>query len=523
MKKIMILFFVTALVASSCKKQLDVNQNPNQPTAVTPNVILSAALVGTASNNFVDYLGLTRWMGFWSRSGNYVPDVQTETYNVANDYTDAEWGNLYVNLNNYDYMEKTGRNLNLPFYIGVAKVMKSYSFATLVDIYSDVPYKDAFQVTTKIQPTYDKGQDIYNDLVAQLDSSIDYFQKAKDFYAVQPASVASTDDQYDVMFGSARTGAADADARMVLWQKFTNTLKLKLLMHQSNLTAQAGFIKTELNKIRDNTFGLIGVNESAVVNPGYQASTGKISPLFGVFTKVDGTTTVSFDYYRANTYAVNFYLNSGDERQALLYTGTTLTPGSNYDGDPAAVSNSLTAGVGPGLLKGFDQDAFILSDFESLFLQSEAVERGWGADLYTSPPTAQSLYESAVTQNYVYLAKGNENVISDPVGDATFYYTQGIELADWSASTAPDHLPTILTQKWAAMNGVNWVEAYTDWRRTGFPDASILGISHAPDHLQPNIPIRYLYPQSEYNTNGKNVPALGSGSQFSVPVFWDVP
>jgi Starch-binding associating with outer membrane len=520
MKKIMILFFVTALVASSCKKQLDINQNPNQPTSVTPNVILSAALVGTAQNNASDYLGLTRWMGYWSRSGNYVPDVQTETYNVANDYTDIEWGNLYVNLNNYDYMENTGRALTLPFYVGVAKVMKAYDFATLVDIYSDVPYTEAFKVTTKIQPKYDKGQDIYNDLVAQLDSAIGYFEKAKLFYSIQPASVASTDDQYDVMFGSTTTGAADYTARLELWEKFTNTLILKLLMHQSQLSGQAGFITSELQKIATNGHGLIGAGESAIVNPGYQASTGKISPLYGVFVKIDGTTTTSFDYYRANTYAVNFYSNTSDERQALLYTGTSLNPGSNYDGDPAAVPNANTAGVGPGLLKGFNQDQFIISDFESLFLQAEAVERGWGPDAGIAS-TAQELYESAVTQNYIYLVKGNEATIPDPVGDAQIYLTQGIELADWSASTALNHLPTILTQKWAAMNGVNWVEAYTDYRRTGFPTSDILGISHAPDHLKPQIPIRYLYPQSEYNTNAKNVPSLASGAQFTIPVFWN--
>ncbi|MFI5155238.1 MAG: SusD/RagB family nutrient-binding outer membrane lipoprotein [Chitinophagales bacterium] len=513
MKKIMFLLFGTALVASSCKKQLDVNQNPNQPTAVTPNVILSAALVGTASNNFNDYLGIARWMGYWSRSGNYVPDVQTETYNIANDFSDAEWGNIYVNLNNYDYMENTGRSLDLPFYIGVAKVMKAYCFSTLVDIYNNIPYKQAFKVTTVVQPPYDDAQTVYNDLVAQLDSAIDtYFESAKTFYDVQPASIASTDDQYDVLFGSARTGVGDATSRLELWQRFANTIKLKLLIHQSQVGAQAAFIATEIQKITDNGFGLIGANQSASTNPGYQASTGKISPLFGVFNKVDGTTTVNFDFYRANTYAVNFYINSGDERQALLYTGTSLTPGSNYDGDPAAVPNSQTSGVGPGLLKGFTQDAFLFSDFESLFLQAEAVQRGWLTG------SAQSLYESAVTQNYVYLNQGT-GLIADPVGDAGIYLSQGIKDADWTAT--PDKFELILTQKWAAMNGVNWVEAYSDFRRTGFPKSPTLDISHAPSHLVPQIPVRLLYPQSEFNTNGKNVPALGQNAQFTAKVFWN--
>src|SRR5215467_2439906 len=122
MKKIIIALFATVIIGVGCKKSyLDINQNPNQPTAVTPNVVLSSSLVGTAANIGTDYLGLTRWMGYFSRSGNYVPDVQTETYNITNDYTDGEWNALYLNLNNYNYIENIGKQDSLPFYIGVAK------------------------------------------------------------------------------------------------------------------------------------------------------------------------------------------------------------------------------------------------------------------------------------------------------------------------------------------------------------------------------------------------------------------
>lgn len=522
MKKISFLLLVAVIAITSCKKELNINQNPNQPTTVTPNVVLSAALVGTASNNAVDFLGLTRWMGYWSRSGNYVPDVQTETYNIANDYTDGEWGNLYVNLNNYDYIEKTGHQLELPFYVGVAKTMKAYEFGILVDIYNDVPYTEAFQPQTIIKPKYDKGSDIYADLLNQLDSAAGYFEAAKAFYDVQPASVVSTDDQYDVMFGSAKSGAASPSDRMDLWIRFVNTVQLRLLMHLSQVTSAQPMIQAKLAALTSApataldsaraAVGFIGANQSATVNPGYQASTGKISPLYGVFVKVDGTTTTNYDYYRANTYAVNFYVTTGDERQAFLYTGASFTPGSNYDGDPSAVSNSHTSAVGPGILKGFNQDAFIMSDFESLFLQAEAVQRGYISG------DAESLYESAVTQNYIYLNEVN-NLTSDPVGDAQFYLTQGVADVDWNAT--PDKIELILTQEWAALNGVDWVEAYTNYRRTGFPNTTWLDISHSPSHLEPQIPVRYLYPQSEFNTNGSNVPALGSNAQFTAKVFWE--
>jgi len=539
MKRIITLLFITALIASGCKKSyFEINQNPNQPTTVTPNVVLSSALAGTANNQAVDFINLNRWMGYWSRSGNYVPDVQTETYNVPNDYTDGSWNNIYTNLNNYDYIEKKGHEQNLPFYIGVAKVMKAFNFAILVDVYNNVPYSNAFDVKGSIQPTYDNGKDIYHDLINQIDSAYDYFESAKTYYSdLAPDATIAQDDQYDVMFGSARTGSNDATGRMIMWQKFTNTLLLKLLIHMSEVGDEQSLIQTELAKIQgriENGIDFLNAGESASVNPGYQAASGKINPFYGIFVTESGSTTSSQAYFRANTYAVNFYINTGDIRQFCFYAaqfdGTTVDVGSNYDGDPLAVPNSSTAAIGPGsgVAKNYSQDQLILSDFESLFLQAEAAQRGW----IDGDP--QTLYESAITQNFVYLYKDYNPwplffEETDPVGDAWYLYADyGVlvetvlpEYQIWDEAT--DKLKLILTQKWASLNGINWVEAWTDYRRTGFPTSDVLGITHGPNPLQPKIPIRYLYPQSELNTNAKNVPQTGSqaGDQFSAAIFWD--
>lgn len=522
MKKLIIVLFMMGVFASSCKKTyLEINQNPNQPTQVTPNVVLSAALVGTAANQAGDFLNVNRWMGYWSRSGNYVPDVQTETYDIPSNYTDAEWSAIYTNLNNYDYIEKKGHEENLPFYIGVAKTMKAFNFAILVDCYGSIIYKDAFQVADKVQPSYDDGQTVYNDLISQLDSAFDYFETAKTFYASAPSSTVTTDDQYDVMFGSVRTGSTDPTERLIMWQKFVNTEELKLLIHQS--AVGSGTIQAEISKIneRSATAGIdafLGANESASVNPGYQPSAGKINPFYGIFYSLTGPTSTQ-NYYRANTYAVDFYSATGDVRQAYFYGGYTLTPGSNYDGDPAALTNSFTVPIGApsGVLKGFTQDQLILSDFESLFLQAEAAQRGWiEAD-------ARSLYESAVAQNFVYLYKDFEDPSIVPQDDAAAYLNGDIfgngptEDVNWDASE--DKLRLILTQKWAALNGINWEEAWEDYRRTGFPTTDWLDISHSQSHVANQIPIRFLFPQSEYNTNS-NTPTLPDKAQFTSKIFW---
>lgn len=510
-KKILIAILAVSLVAGGCTKSLEgLNNNPNQPTAVTPNVVLSAALVQTGYNMANDFQNLPCWIGYWSRSGNYVPDVQTETYNIAHNYTDSEWTRMYGNLSNYNYIENAGRSVKNPFYIGAAKVMQAFVFSTLVDVYNNVPYSDAFKVATEVQPKYDDAQTIYNALVVNLDSAFGYFEAAKTFYTTVATQVQiNTDNQYDIIFGGGRPAGSSVDtSRMSLWEQFANTVKLKLLIHQSQVSSQQPFIKSEIAKTA--AFGYLGAGQSASVNPGYQASSGKINPLFGDFYTVTGSTTVTQNYYRGNSVAVNFYLNTADNRGFYVYTGVGNTIAGNYEGDPNSLPNSSTSGVGPGLLKGYTQDELILSDFESLFLQAEAVQRG-----YITSGNAQSLYQQAITQNYIYLYSGVSGA-GDPVAESTAYYTSGQTDVDWTAS--PNPLEAILTQKWIAFNGINWVEAWTDYRRTGIP---ALPITASPTHLVPQIPIRYLYPQIELNTNGGNVPQIGSNAQFTSKIFWN--
>jgi len=502
MKKLTIILFITAFITGGCgKKFLDINQNPNQPTHVGLAVILSAALQGSVNDLAIDFPSVTRWDAYWSRSGNYVPDVQTEAYSIPNNYTDAEWTRIYLTLNAYHNMEIQGKQQNLPFYIAVAKLMKAFHFSILVDVYNDVPYSKAFDPLNSVHPAYDKGVNIYADLFKQIDSAIIYFDLAKN-------TVTSQDQSYDGVYGTLSAGD-----EMDAWIRFANTLELKLLIHQSQVTSQAAFISSQIASIVANGRGFIGAGQGASVNPGYTNSTNKISPFYGFFYLVTAPTT-NVAYYRANTYAVNFYNTTNDPRIGYFFdpVANTSTYAGNFDGDPAAVPNSSTSAIGTGVLKGPTQSIWLLSDFESLFLQAEAAQRGWIAG------SAQTFYESAITQSftYLYLKADNSTLSGDPVADATAYYTQGIANVDWAASA--NKLTAILTQKWAALDGINWEEAWTDFRRTGIP---ALPISASNTHVVPKIPIRFLYPQVELNTNGSNVPSLPANAQFTSVIFWN--
>jgi hypothetical protein len=78
-----------------------------------------------------------------------------------------------------------------------------------------------------------------------------------------------------------------------------------------------------------------------------------------------------------------------------------------------------------------------------------------------------------------------------------------------------ENIRAIITQKYYAMCGFQGFEAWTEWRRTNYPEfwvpsaASVIGAERRP--------LRFLYPNSEITSN-LNYP--GTVPLYE-PVWWD--
>src|SRR4249919_1073046 len=106
-------------------------------------------------------------------------------------------------------------------------------FQELVDLFGNIPYHDAFHGAELTRPTYDNAQDIYNDLQKVLDTAIQYFQLPVSSKFTDATKVVDIVNHGDVH----------------KWIKFANTLKLRLLICQSEVS---GFDPTaEITKIFD--------------------------------------------------------------------------------------------------------------------------------------------------------------------------------------------------------------------------------------------------------------------------------
>lgn len=473
-------------VFSSCKKQLlDINTDPNNPTtaSASPDLVLPTALNVSASlynnptsDNRFAFAGL--WMGQIGYSGNYAIATENISYNITNNFAAGTWGTIYDNNTDYDFVESKGVALGNPFYRGVGMLMKAYNFQTLVDIYNNVPYTQALKGTANTTPVYDKGQDIYDALGKRIDTAI----------ALLKVSVQGSIGG-DILFGSDPTK----------WLAFANTVKLRLLLRQSERADRAAYIATEAAKFSASTTYL---TTDAGVNPGYLNSAGKTNPFWGSNINTSGTYTQ--DFYRAGQYAVAFYKAHNDTRIGQFYVAAAATGQfqGNYFGDQG-LANSKTSTFGPGILKSVSQPAYLMLAAESYFLQAEAVLKGW------IPGNAQALYQSGVEASFVTLGL--------TVAQAQTYYNQlNDKQVNWAATTSnAEKLALIIRQKWAAETLINELEPYNDYRRLGLPADVPLSMS---PYSTGSIPTRILYPQREYSVNATN--ALAQGTPKPTDKVW---
>lgn len=503
MKKLIILLTVLLALGTACKKDyLNIDEtNPNQASAVPANLVLPAALNSVAElfDQPDNYAFIYIWHGMWSISNGYVPPTNLTQYSLLNSSYQGIWNSTYLALQNLDYVDKASTGASQKSFRAIAIIMKVYLYHNLVDCYGNIPYSQALKgsdAAQQLKPAYDNQQTVYEDLVTKIDTAINLIQTSPlDVVAVGKA---------DIIF----------NGDMGKWARFANTIKLRMLMNQSDMTGRASYITGAL--ATTTSVGFLGAGEGALLNPGYLQTTNKMNVFWENFYKQDNSLQAdALGYYVANQDACTFLTANNDPRKLRIfqpYTGTLIQ--GNYFGGYQQQNTTVISKLGFGLLQRYNQSSPILTDFESLFLQAEAAQRGF----ITGDP--KTFYESAVTQSILYMGqKASQDPTSYTPATAAVaqaYLAQVKPLVNFGAS--PNKIQAIITQKWIALNGINPMPIWTDYRRTGFPD--FLHFSIDPLRSSDTPPIRLLYPQTEITTNNDNVQAQGTISLTDSKIFW---
>jgi hypothetical protein len=546
LKKIIYLIPLAAImVATGCRKtQFNVNQNINNPTdsTVTYDVVLPAALHATGVTMAQQWGPIQNWMGYWARSGTYAPSITEETYQITTSFGNGIWNACYDNIYDYQIVISKANAAGAGFYEGIARIMKAFNYQILVDVYGNVPYSQAGKGSGNPTPAYDKGVDIYKDLLLELEKASTLIKNANTGPTGTNKNILNDDIVFGVKQYAQASGVSNAnyiESMKPRWIRFANTLRLKLLVHAY---AVPGFpITAELGKIDANGYGYLAAGENVQVQPGY--ATDKPNPFYNSYKATTaGAQTANNIYYRANAWGLGYYEANSDTREARFYD---VNGDGNYKGVayglPPVNANAAAnlSGIGAALVKTAASPQVLLTSAESFFLRAEARWRGF----ITSGPTYVELTNTGINESFLYLGA---------TGTGTAYIAAN---AGWSdvdvtaVSNTPANAPTltppvgglftIISQKWFALNGIDPLEVWTDYRRLSYKEVApasnvtdhfVYGagvgydpgppLSVAPQNTATKIPVRYLYPQTEYNYNAGNVSAEGTITPYT-KIFWD--
>jgi hypothetical protein len=445
-----------ALITTGCKKYLDVNKDPNHTLTVSEALQLGPIEKTMAGNTVVGECGTAA--AYWTQQLSInQPTPTLETYEIFPADVDGTWSfSLYpATFQNLKVMIAQAEAAHHNQYAAIGKALYAYNLAVASDFWGDIPYSQANNLAFT-KPKYDSQESIYHAVQSLLDSGI--------YYANQPASViAPTTD--DFIYGG------DMDK----WKKFMYTLKARYYMRLTKApghtaAAQADSALAALQ----NGFASNADNATII----YAGSANDQNPWYG------GTLPGAGGVVLAKFFIDGLTANS-DPRLPVLANLNSL---GTYTGRPSGADPApdytvySTVGtyfggsdpVNTGNLSGAAAPLIVSTYSEALFLKAEATFIAQGA------AAAQPIYQAAITADMSQLGISDAN--------------QATYLASKPALTAANAIQEIILEKYIA--DFLSVEAYNDWRRTGFPVLSLV-----QNAFVNYIPRRWPYPSSELLAN----------------------
>jgi len=472
------------LTAISCKRTLDINQDPNNPSLSqgTPRLVFPAAVMATAGKVGGDLAivgGI--WGEYITQSAQANQYKYIDAYDVKSTDLNAIYTGLFAGgLKNYQYVIDKSREASDWNFFLMGTVMKAYTTEVLVDLYDKIPYSQALQGSSNLNPTFDDGYSIYVDLLKTLDSAL-----AKDF----SASTNSAPGTSDLVFGG----------NMARWKQFAYTLELKMYLRMIN--AKPTEAQTGVQKLYNEGATFLTTDAGVF---GFTDAPGQDNPLYEQNIRQLNTSS----NLRASRTFVSWLRANGDTR-IVSYFGST-TPNSIHQGDYLG-SDATYATAAVFVQKPTDPVIFI-SAAESYFLQAEARERYFGG------AGAKALYDAGVLAAF------------SAVGQNGTAFVNGVYA--YPTGTLEQKIEAISTQKWASFPyGVHFIEGFFEKQRTGYPRTSAVystDASYVPGQFvvsknsvlpSGQLPRRFAFPDVEVSRN-KNTPTL---VPITTPVWWAKP
>jgi len=480
--KILMVFSLLAII--SCDDFGDTNVNPNEPTTVGYETLLTNA-ERAVSDVVGAYMG-TLFVQHFSQI-TYTEDSRYQAiradFTAWYSNTAANDGAPLVNLQKIIDVNSDPETSGLPNVvsggsnanqIAAARILKAYFYHFIVDRWGPVPYTEALD-PTKFQPAYDTEATIYAGIINELKEAVAQMDGGNGVNG-------------DFLFGG----------DMSEWARFANTIRMVAAMRLADVDAATA--EAEFNDaIAD------GVITADLMYP-YLAEAANENPWFTRYiTRTD---------YAISTPMYDWLTSTNDPRLAS-FADPTSTSVANESPEILPMPYGLESPTQQPADVSFPNSTYVRGQNTPLpiytmaqvyFSRAEAAVRGWTGD------DAETMYQNAIQASW-----DQWGVTYDAAAFNTFYADAAVtwDVANWKALVG--------RQKWVALFCQGY-EAWAEWRRLDEPQLTV-----AENPLNPSnaIPVRNMYPTTEFDLNEVNyMEALGflggtSDDNDGFALYWD--
>ncbi|MBO9728083.1 MAG: SusD/RagB family nutrient-binding outer membrane lipoprotein [Chitinophaga sp.] len=459
MKKLLIPFYIifAATLLASCQKDLErTNINPNEPTTVEPDYLLSNGIKANVDTYWGTDAAMETsllYIQYWAKIQYPDPD----RYIPASTNIQSVWSNFYAQgIQDFTTLSQLGDSLHNPNYKAAGIIMRSWIFQLLTDLYGDIPYSQSANIEKYLTPVYDSQKTVYRGLLAELKG------------AAQIITPGTNPIQGDSLFAGDMNG----------WKRFANGLRSRIALRIADRDPEAA----------KAVFAELAAEGNFLLGPSDREA--RLIYLTSPNQNPVGRNRETRNDYRISKTVIDRLKALKDPRLSI-YAALPKEPGStDYVGvtnglpsDSAArLGFSKTSDVGAAFT-ATQAPAWIFTYAEQLFILAEAAQRG------LINGDAAGLYQQAIRASFKQYGITGK-LVDDYLAQPSVTYDPN------------NYKKSIGDQKWLALFSEG-LEAFAEWRRLDYPQLT----PAYTGALQGKMPLRLTYPSSEQALNGKNYKA----------------
>lgn len=525
------------LTFSQCRTLEEYNVSPNNmevgtagPEDMMDEIICNGAL--NYQTRFYDtYAELMQYTCLGGSSNEVI-----HRYFIGPSYVAASWSQPAKWAANADHMYKLAVKAENENYQAIAITLRTFWMDMLSTIFGYVPFSEAFSLRDKNinKPRFDSPRELYTALIKDLDLANSLYDTTKGL----------TNPGKDKLY----------NGNVSKWQKFTNSLQLRILMRLSNRSSEMEIelgesVAQKINRIMKNP------SEFPIMTSWEDNATVYFSGESPFQNGWGANQQSSLSGHRGSEYFISVLNGKNDPRKWIWFipwSGSIAWMGvqSGMPGDDTATAGYPVMNF--DLFNNYNLPVSFMNYDEVCFILAEACYRTDDDHWTAIGGTAQASewYSKAIRASCEYW----RHIYKDVIGlngrdEKTYLYRNyaafeshwsnnnnaelvavmdDLAIDNFIANSVPfdvkEGLRCIIEQKYVAMFRVG-TESWCDYRRTGYPQLSI-GLGCYNNGI---LPMRFIYPVNTKTTNPDNYNALleelrstyyDGGDDMLTPIWW---